>query len=163
MRKIITFVLTLVALIGVLGMVLAAEQSVATQVQVNEYVSVTITPCGTTLSFGSGNPGDYDLGITCQSNSTAAISIRNEAISNKAIKVETKGTDLNNSGVIIPVSNIEFDEANSKTSATTLSTAYQTSTNSLAVNSTSGVWYWLDIPLGKGSGTYTTALYIKAA
>lgn len=162
MRKETMLVLGMLVTMSLVGLAIAAEQSASAQVQVSEYVSVTITPCSTTLSFGTGNPGDTNLPLSCQSNNTAGFTVTNEAVSNKAVSVKTKADNLGANSTSISVSNMKFDESNARSSPTTMSSSYQTSTASLSTNSTAGVWYWLDIPSGASSGTYAASIYVKA-
>jgi hypothetical protein len=154
-------VLVGILLVGIAGLAFAAEQSVPAQVTVNSHASVTITPCASTLNFGSGDPGDTDLPVDCQNATDGAITVTNDDVSNQNINVETKGTDFASGENSIAVSNLEFDEDNNKSSPTTLSTAYQTSSSNIASGSSAKIWYWLDIPAGQTAGTYSGTISVR--
>ena len=131
-----------------------SEQTATASVTVNTFISITISTCGAGIGFGSKDPGTTDNPVTCQGAGTAAATVTNDAISNVNVDVQVKGTDF--SGGPIPVSNVEFDEANTKASPTTLTTSYQTSTSGVVPGGSAGVWYWLDIPGGTPAGTHTS-------
>lgn len=141
----------------------AAESNVPASVTVNSYASVTITPCAGTLSFGSGNPGDNDLAVTCQGAGAPAANVSNDVVSNTNINVETKGTDFTYLTNTIAVNKLEFDESNAKPSATILSAAYQPSTSGVTPGTSAGIWYWIDIPSTQAAGTYSGTISVKGA
>jgi len=160
MRK--TLAIMAILVLVLVGAAFGVEQTVSASVTVTQYVSVTIAPCAGTLSFGgSVNPGTNDNPVACQGAGTAAINITNNAVSNKVIDVSTKGTNFNGTGGTIAIGQAEFDESNAKPSATTLTTAYLTSSTSVAVGSSAGIWYWLDIPSAQAAGTYTSTFSVK--
>ncbi len=147
--------------LGIVGVGFAAEQSFTAEVTVNEYTSVTITPCSSTLDFGDVNPGTTDQPVSCQNDTSPAINVSVDPVGNKNINVETAGTDFTSGTDIIPVSNIEFDESNSKTSPQTLDTTYKTSTSGVSPGGEAGIWYWMDIDTNQPAGSYTGTIKVK--
>jgi len=163
MKKELGFLVCLLMLMGISGFVMAAEQDVPAQVEVSEFISVTLTPCHNPLDFGSGNPGDENLEPACQNNFTSAISVTNDPLSNKDVDVETKGSDFQNAfSNILGVEEIGFEDTWNPFGTTVLSTAYQTVTTGISPSSSSGVWYFMDIPSGQESGSYTGTLSVRA-
>lgn len=160
MKGITLLVIASVLVLGVIGVVFAAQSDVPAQVVVNAFTSVTITPCASPLSFGSGNPGTNDLAVACQ-NGGGAVTVTNNPVSNGNINVDTKGTNFTSSGNNITVNKIEFDESNAKPSPTALSEAFQASSAAVTPGSSVGIWYWLDIPSGQAAGTYSGTLSVK--
>ena len=145
--------------LGIVGVGFAAEQSFTAEVTVNEYTSVTITACGD-LNFGAGTPGE-NLAISCQNDTSGAITITNNNVSNKNINISTNGTDFTSGSYKILVSNVTFYTSNSNTTATALTGSYQQVYNNVAPNSTVGIWYWMDIPDGQEAGTYSGTISVR--
>lgn len=152
MKRLLVLALAM-ALVMVGSVMPVTEQTTSASVTVNTLISITISTCGA-VDFGSKDPGTTDNPISCQGAGIAAVNVTNDAVSNVNVDVQVKGTDF--SGGPIAVSNVEFDEDNTKTTPTTLSTIYQTSTSGVVPGSNAGVWYWLDIPGGTTAGTYSS-------
>jgi len=145
--------------LGIVGVGFAAEQSFTAEVTVNEYTSVTITACGD-LNFGAGTPGET-LAISCQNDTSGAITITNNNVSNKNINISTNGTDFTSGSDKILVSNITFSTSNSNTTAIALIGSYQQVYSNVAPGGSVGIWYWITIPESQPAGTYNGTISVK--
>ncbi len=158
--------LLLVSGIAGFAIVEAVEHNVDATVTVEELISVTVTPCATTLSFGSNDPGTLDANVSCQGSGAPAIDVSVDSVGNQNVDVDTAGTDFCTdyptcSGDQIGVGNIEFDKDNAKSNPTVLSLSYQSSTAGVAPGSSAGVWYWMDIGSTQAPGSYSGTLKVQ--
>jgi hypothetical protein len=174
LRRYINMKASLVILAGVLlafavlGVVHAdaATSNVQSSVTVNGYVSVTITVnplCSGTMNFTSGNPGDVNKPVTCQNVTAGAVSVRNDPISNGNIAVDTTGLNFTSGGNKIAITNVAFDRDNTAANKTAMaeSPVYKTVYTGVTPGQSKDVWYWMNIPSGQASGSYTTTITVR--
>ena len=167
--KTLLFFVSALLVVGILGMVYAAEHTVTASVSVNTYVSTTLFDSGTEgVNFGNWNPGDTDKGEQDQNDTTPAISIKNEPISSVSIKVDVKGTDFEKSGdptITMPVTQVTYDDDNNPNEdeevetgkdETLLQNDYPATPyyTNVAPGETADFWFFIDIPEGQQAGAY---------
>ena len=125
------------------------------------FVDTTVN--GSTLSFGSLDPGTSD-------NSGGAILLTNTANSNTAVDVYINNSDMASGANRLPYFNMSVHTANSPTASTALNNATfinGTSANTgfvenLAVSGTVNLYFWQDVPAGKLPGAYTGSVMIRS-
>ena len=144
------------------------EESISASVSVSQHVSITIVDAGAQgINFGGGNPGDVNKPDIDQEESTPAIKVKNEDVSNVDITVNVKGEDfVGNPSGSFAVSQVTYDDDNTPDEGGSEtgkeekymensypSTDYYTN---VAPGSTADFWFFIDIPNGTDAATYTS-------
>ena len=163
MKAIITF-LILGLLFGVVGVIGVPSGPVPIQVQVNPSIDITITPCSSTLDFGSPTPGTPNQAVTCQDTNTPAVTVTNHGGSKVDVNVSGAGA-FTSSPYTFALANAVWDIVNPFTNLTNMSTigAIFTPASGLQNNHNQGIYFWLSVPLEQHSGTYTNTFTFTAS
>lgn len=141
------------------------ETQTTAQVQVNEFISVTLQ--GVPIDFGSLNPGTVNQPAGASNGFPMNVSIEPET--NVITNMSLRATDFTGAGTI-GVGNMSFSNSSSVSTATQMSTSYQGDaiySNFDAIPQPSGsaeireVYFWITIPAGQTAGSYTSNVYIK--
>lgn len=127
-----------------------------------ENISFTITDYG---SAGI-NFGNLDMGATNQPadqiEGTGAVTLTVGDETNVAVNIQLKGNDFTGASTI-PISNVKYNNANTTTGASTLTTSYVTWYSVPAYTAdTRECYHWISIPSGQTGGGYTSTFYYQA-
>ena len=163
MKKFLLFGIVLLVLAG---MVYSVEQFTLASVDVNTFVSITLSdPVGSAeVDFSALNPGVNNNPDLEQTGVAGAIKVTNDAVSNTNIKVDVKGTNFNSvsTGASIAVGQVTYDDDNTPSQGvetakaeTTLATTYPGVAYYTGVTPSSAVdfWFFLDVPSGQTAAT----------
>ncbi|MEW6295192.1 MAG: S8 family serine peptidase [Candidatus Diapherotrites archaeon] len=123
-----------------------------------EFVSITLI--GFPVDFGSLNPGTNDNNALGNSSNQYLVQI--DATTNVNVDLYQKGTDFNYGVETITVNNMSWNSTNNPLTATNMTTSYNLIQSNIAPDTNVNLYYWLDIPVGKIAGAYSSTISIKA-
>lgn len=167
MKKKIISILAIAALLLAsiaIPCVAETEYDLGASVEVQEYISITITDNGTTgINFGILNPGATDSpeldSLAGSGNATIRITV--DAESNANVDLLISGTDF--------IAD-DFTVDNAKYSTTIDGTKFDMSTTDATIDGAVdmapdeyvNIWHWLDVPAAIPAGTYGSTFSYKA-
>ena len=158
------FSLVLVGLV----MAVAVETPATAKVTVNTFLSVTVTDTESNgIVFGSLNPNTFNNPDLAQdtAQTTPAVTVANDAVSNININVDVRGTDFvstSDNTKIISVGQVTYDDDGAADEdsevplvETVLTTNYPVTPYYSAVvpGSSVGFWFFLDVPCGQAAAS----------
>lgn len=148
------------------------EESTAS-VSVNAFVSITLIDAGDGgINFGTGTDPNIDnVPDKDQTNSLAAIKVRNDTVSNTTIDIAIQGpANLVSGSDTIPIVNLTYDDDNDPApiaetgkDETPLTTTYASYYTSVAIGSSGDFWFFLDIPSSQEAGNYSGTISFRGS
>ncbi|MFH1947220.1 MAG: hypothetical protein ABIJ23_03640 [Candidatus Magasanikbacteria bacterium] len=147
-------------MLGIVGMVMAAQDTKPTSatVSINEFLSVTIDDA--TITFGALNPSDTDKK---PSNDPLNATIGSETnVGSINVKTKANAANFNATTGTFAVNNLEWDIATGAFPGTAYTISDATVCTGLIASGSCSIYHELDIPAAQTAGAYSVGITITA-
>lgn len=133
-----------------------ATAAVKAVMPIQEFIDISFA--GGNIDFGSLNPGVVDSNAT----NNSGYYIQVNPATNVNVNISQNGTDYSSGGNSIAINNMKWNSVNSLTGAVVLSTSDALLYSNVTPNTNKAIYYWVSVPSGASSGSYSSTISIKA-
>jgi peroxiredoxin len=121
---------------------------------------VSITLYGYPITFGSLNPGSLDNPALGNAGNSYNISVDDETTTD--VDLWIKGTDFVSGGEALEIGNMTFSAVNNPSGSVQITDDWTIITSEIPSGTNVTLYFWLDIPAGQETASYSANIDIKA-